>query len=446
MGEPVTARALRSRSFSRTGGLLAVSTLIVAGGVLPPNAQAIPTAGGRVLVAYPSSAAGPSTPSPIQAQVELAKPGDHIKLHTGTYVGQVTISHSGTASAPITIEPFGDGPVTLTATFPAEPCNATQPSTNRTIYAPGGVDYWTIQGLKIVNGIWISGTNYDAVAKWFHDLIDAHAWQTRRSFPGRGKNDPTGARGVYAALTTKLGYEVNPAEGWRILNNDISGRGVHATVSRSGEVGNNKIHNIACGIGPGIWVITFSDFWRVHHNRVSVIAASTWKHYMQEGIRLGSASNYNRVEFNTVSDLPGDGRGINTDVDSSYNLIQRNTVMRAQMGFNDQQSGWQNTWAYNTADAIRDSGFNFRSKDATLTAPSMDTTTYRSLVKCNRVTNSPTAMNAGALNASTFQDNYFSRIILSPNLRNYWTKYNNTWNGSTVAPSSTPPQPPAGAC
>lgn len=426
--------------------LLAVIGLLTAGvSVVMPHAAA---SAGPAPGAREATPAGPAVvpPSPLQPLVDAAKPGDVISVPSGTYVGQITIRNSGTASAPITIQPKGDGPVTLTTSFPAEPCNATKPSQNRTIYSAGGVDYWTIKGMKIVNGIWISGTNYDTVAAWFHDLTDAHDYQTRRSLPGRGTKDPAKARGVYTALSSKLNVTVDPAEGWRILNNDISGRGVHATVTSGGELGSNKIHNVICGSGPGAWITTFSDFWRVHHNRISFIAESTYKHYMQEGIRFGSASNYNRTEYNTVSDLPGDGRGINTDVDSSYNVFQRNTVTRAAIGFNDQQSGWQNSWLYNTASYIRESGFNFRSKDAPLKAPSLDTTTYRTLVQCNRVTNSVYAMNAGALNESTFLNNYFSRIILSPNLRTYWGRYKNTWNGSTVAPSSTPSQPPAGAC
>lgn len=439
------ARTVSPRSPARR--LVPALTLLLAAGtgLLAPGAHASGRMEGRTLEGRPSSTAG-ATVSPVQVLVDTAKPGDHIKLHTGTYTGQITISHSGTASAPITIEPYGDGPVTLTATFPTEPCGNTKPAMNRTIFAAGGVDYWTIQKMKIVNGIWISGSNFDTVAAWFHDLADAHDWQTRRSLPGRGTKDPVAAKGIYGALSNKLGVSVDPAEGWRILGNDISGRGVHGTVTRGGEVGNNKIHNIACGIGPGVWLVTYSDLWKVHHNRINIIAASTWKHYMQEGIRVGGASNYNRVEYNTVSDLPGDGRGINTDIDASYNTFQRNTVMRAEIGFNDQQSGWQNTWAYNTADAIRASGFNFRSKDATLAAPSMDTTTYKALVQCNRVTASPLAMTAGALNASTFTNNYFSKISLSSNLQRYWTQYNNTWNGSSAAPPPSPPQPPAGAC
>lgn len=420
------------RAAAVTALLVALGTAVAAGSDRHASADA-----GIVLEGYPTGT--------LQALVDLAMPGDHIQLHTGTYDGQVTINHSGAPGLPITIEPFGDGPVTVTATFPVEPCNNSKPAQNRTFYAAGGVDYWTIQGLNIVNGIWLSGSNFDVVAPWFKRREEVRDWQTRRALPGRGVNDPVAARNIYIALSTTLGVTVDPAEGWKILNNDMSGRGMHGTVTRDGELANNTIHDIACGIGPGAWLTTYSDFWKVHDNHVSTIAISTYRHYMQEGIRFGSASAYNVIENNLVSDLPGDGRGITTDIDASYNIFQHNTVTRTKMGFNDQQSGWENQWLSNTADAVRGPGFAFRGADAKLTRPSMNSTTYRSLVKCNRIINGG-AMTAGALMETAFVSNYFKRISLSPNLKTYWTEYKNSWNGSTALPPAYPRQPTAGSC
>ncbi len=198
----------------------ALTLLVVAATGLSASGAHASAGSARTLVGYPSGPTG-ATVSPVQVLVDMAKPGDHIKLHAGTYTGQITISQSGTAAAPITIEPYGDGPVTLTADFPAEPCGNTKPAMNRTIFAAGGVDYWTIQKMKIVNGIWISGSNFDTVAAWFHGRADAHDWQTRRSLPGRGIQDPVAAKGIYSALSNKLGVNVDPAEGWRILGNDM---------------------------------------------------------------------------------------------------------------------------------------------------------------------------------------------------------------------------------
>ncbi len=297
-----------------------------------------------------------------------------------------------------------------------------------------------------MNGIWLSGTNSNVVASWFHDKARTKDWQTRRSLPGRGSNDPVAAEGIYAASTAQVAVPVDPAEGWKILDNDISGRGVHGTVTRAGELAGNTIHDVECGVGPGVWLTTYSDSWAVHDNNVSRIAVSTYRHYMQEGIRFGSASSYNVVERNVVSDLPGDGRGITTDIDASYNLFRDNSVLRTQMGFNDQQSGWENQWLYNTADSIRGPAFAFRGADARLVAPSFNSSTYRAYVECNRVTNSVRPMTAGALMESTFLNNYFNKVTLSANLKTYWTQYNNRWNGSTELPPSSPSQPPAGSC
>lgn len=452
---PTTEEALSARAAGTAGsgggrrplvGLILLTAAATA--LVTQPATAATTNGGESAAgdAAAASSSGTVAVSPLQPLVDAAQPGDVILVPSGTYDGQLTIRNSGRADAPITIRPLGDGPVTLTATFPAEPCNASKPSMNRTIFSSGGVDYWHIEGLNIVNGVWISGTGYDTIAAWFRKLAIAHDWRTRRALPGRGRNDPIAARGVYGALATKLGVTVDPAEGWHITGNDVSRRGVHATVTRDGELATNNIHNIDCGIGPGAWITTFSDFWRVHNNRVSFVAPSTYKHYMQEGIRLGAASNYNVVEDNTASDLAGNGRAFTTDLDASYDTIQRNNAMRALIGFNEQESGWQNRWLYNTADSMRAAGFSFRDKDSQLTLPSMNSSPYRPLVQCNRVTNTRTALVAGALMQATFINNYFPRISLSTNLQHYWSQYKNTWNGATTVPSINPPQPAAGAC
>ena len=67
----------------------------------------------------------------VQAAINKAKPGTTIRIHKGTYNQQLIIRKSGTASAPITVLPAGDGPVTLTSDQPAEDCDARQPSPRR---------------------------------------------------------------------------------------------------------------------------------------------------------------------------------------------------------------------------------------------------------------------------------------------------------------------------
>lgn len=90
---------------------------------------------------------------------------------------------------------------------------------------------------------------------------------------------------------------------------------------------------------------------------------------MHEGIRLGSGSDYNEVSENYVHDIPGDGRGINTDVDSSWNWLHHNVVRRVAIGYNDQMSGWGNRWEYNLATDYRQWGLSIRMKDSSLTSP-----------------------------------------------------------------------------
>lgn len=390
---------------------------------------------GRVVDVYPGTGT-------LQAAADAAVPGDTLALHTGTYVGQVVVRHSGTAVAPITIKPAGDGPVTVTADFPSVPCNNMGPVAARTLKFLDGTDYWTVSGLRIVNGIWVTGLNGHAAGLWFKARVQAHDWQSRRALPGRGSNDPTAAEGIYAALSTKINMVVDPAEGLRFLNNDISGRGIHVIAGRRGEIGGNTIHDVACGIGPGVWVNVFSDFWRIHHNTVRNVGASTYLHYMQEGIRLGTASDYNLEEYNTVTDLPGDGRAVTTDRDASWNTFQYNNVARVRIGYNDQEAGWGNRWVRNTATAVTGVGFSFRGADANLKQPSFDRSTNMAYVACNHVD----TMGAGTLMKSTFVTNYFKTVNLSPNLRAYWTSAGNTWNGSSAPPPPTPPQPAAGSC
>lgn len=382
----------------------------------------------------------------LQAAVAGARPGDTIALHAGTYTGQLFITRSGTANAPITLKPFGDGPVTLTASFDPVSCTAGQPNVHRTIYLPNGVDYWTIEGLTIRNGIWASGVGFSSAAAWIKDQAkNAKNWKTRRSLPGRGTDDPVAARNIYPALSAVLGTPLDPVEGLRILDNTVTGRGIHVALGRDGAIIGNRVTDIDCGIGPGIWVNTYSDFWDVSDNVVARVAPSAYRHYMQEGIRFGSASSYNRVEGNDVSDLQGDGRGITTDIDASWNLFTHNNVSNAAIALNDQQSGWGNEWSYNSMSDIRGASMVFRGADAKLKLPSYNSSSNLTLVKCNVATKGGTLV-IGAMISSTFVNNTFPNVSLGTYVPTYWKKYGNTWNGSSSVPPARPKPPPKGSC
>ena len=54
----------------------------------------------------------------IQAAANVALPGDIVSIHAGTYRETVTPAHSGTAAAPITYQPYGDGTVVIDGADP----------------------------------------------------------------------------------------------------------------------------------------------------------------------------------------------------------------------------------------------------------------------------------------------------------------------------------------
>lgn len=429
-GAPSHARA-------RIGQLAAIGSIVTAAALaVPASAQAA----GSIIVSPGSGT--------LQKAMDAASPGTTLRLHAGTYNGAVTAHRSGTASAPIVIQPYGDGAVTVTANLPAPNCKATSPNPDRTFRFDNGVDYWTVQNLNIVGGVWIAAKNGGAAQHYIGKLFTSGNWQTARSIPGRGSYDPTGAHNAIATLSQRTGSAIDPADGIKILNNDISSRGIQLIAARYGTISGNQIHNTLCGIGPAIWVNTYSDGWTITNNVIQNITPSPAPvhHYMYEGIRLGSASAYNLVENNSVANIAADGRAFTTDVDASWNTFTKNVASGVAIGYNDQAAGWGNVWSYNAVSSPRTAGFSFRMMDAHLSQPSMNTSTYKAMVTCNKVTGSGLAMQAGALIQSTFKLNYFASINLSNNLQRYWSAQGNTWNGSSAVPPAHPALPSGSGC
>ena len=384
----------------------------------------------------------------IQAAVDRATPGTVIKLLAGTYTGKVKIKNSGTAAAPIRIIPAGNGPVNVTYASKPESCTNSQPAGDRTFTISGGADYWQIEGLNINNGIWINGQKSNSAYSWLTNLVNKNNYLTRRAVPGHGARNPAALSGQIAYLRKVTGAgDMDSADGIKIIGNNLTGRGIYGALTSNGVISNNKISKIPCGIGPGIWLMTFSNNWKITGNDVSDIAISKAAHFMQEGIRLGSAADYNEVTGNRVHDLPGDGRGINTDVDGSWNYIHHNTVTNVAIGYNDQMSGWGNRWEYNTVTGYRTYGFGFRLMDARLAQPSLASSSYLSIVTCNTTAGAvgnAKALGVGAMMNGTFTSNKMPFIWLSKNLTNYWSARGNKWNGSSAVPDKNPPQSTAG--
>ena len=381
----------------------------------------------------------------IQVAVDKATPGTTIRLYAGTYDSAKTIRirNSGTITSPITITPAGNGPVLVTHSVKPVLCTNSRPAPDRTFTINDGADNWVIEGLTIHNGIWIAGKRSNNAYNWLTNYVNAGNWSARRAAPGHGVQDANAARtALVPFLRTVTGYaDLDPAERITIRNNVLTGRGIYGALTSYGVISGNTIRDIPCGIGPGIWLMTFSNGWTISGNDVSDIAISEAAHFMQEGIRIGSAANYNEVTGNRVHDLPGDGRGINTDVDASWNYFHHNAVTNVAIGYNDQMSGWGNRWEYNTVTNYRTYGFGFRLKDATLTMPSLASSTKASIVRCN-VTTVPVggakALGVGGMMATTFAGNDMPRLWISKNARVYWSGVGNSWNGSSTLPPEYP--------
>lgn len=408
-----------------TNRTLALAVALVSVAVLGLGAPVGPKA---YHVATTGSDSNPGTATQpfktIGRAVAAVLPGDSIRVHKGTYTSIVELKKSGTAAGRLYLLAAGDGEVVIKPALAAVSCSATSPTLNRAIKILYGADYWTISSLTIAGGILVSANN--------NNNLPATIF-TSRNLPGRGVYDPA------AAATLLPQFGVDPADHIRVVNNKITGRGIHVVASRWGEISGNEISNIACGTGAGIWINRFSDFWLVSNNYIHDNAVSD-HHPMEEGIRQGSGSSYNQILNNLVENLVGSGRGITADVMSSWNLMQGNTVRRADQGFNEQHGGWGNQWIGNLSEFNRTHGMNIDGKAGRLTWPN-DGVPAKIVVRCNTARNNgKNGLNIGAIQQSTFSNNSFTSVRLSPRLRAYWPSVGNTWDGSSTPPPTNPVQ------
>jgi hypothetical protein len=362
----------------------------------------------------------------VQKAIEMARAGDTILVHAGSYGGMLVISTSGRPDRPITLRSAGDGTVTLQASFSNRSCAATDPARDRTLEILNGSDYWTVQGFTIVGGIYIAGT----------DLATLGDNVTNRSLPGRGLYDPDAARNTIPSLGA------DPADGIQILDNRVSKRSIYVAAARDGTLEGNEIFDIDCGIGAGIWLNRFSDNWIIRRNHIHDIDASV-QHYMSEGIRLGGASMYNTIEDNVVERTLGSARGFATDVNSGWNVIRRNRATQTDQGFSEQFGAWGNQWLENVAENNRRFGFNIYGQGNGM----FDAGTPSLLeMRCNVSVNNPKGLSIGAVTKSTFADNDMVSVEIPDNVRSQWGSRGNTWDGSPEAPPARPPQPDSADC
>ena len=419
----------------------AATTLAALTGVAALSAAPAQAAGSELHVSTRGSDSAAGTAAAplrtVQTAIDRAMPGTTIKVHAGTYSEVLDIKTSGTAAAPIVVTNAGDGAVTLTSSQAPDSCSNRKPSSRRTIKIMTGADYWTFQGLNIVHGAYLSGKGSGKAYSWHAALVKKGQWEARRKVPGTAKRDPAGARGAAAYLSKVVGTSLDPVEGIKFIGNTMTGRGIYASLSNSGVVKDNVIKDIICGTGPGVWVMNHSNFWQVSGNDISRIKPAVGAHFMHEGIRFGSAANYNTITNNYVHDLEGDGRAFNTDVDGSWNTFSNNRAANVAIGYNDQMSGWGNTWTNNSVTRYRTYGFAFRMKDGSLRTPSKHSSTNGAVVSGN-VASSPAGgrgLGMGGSMNSVFSGNTFPSVFLGKYLQSYWGSYANRWNGSTKPPA-----------
>ncbi|MBA2565691.1 MAG: right-handed parallel beta-helix repeat-containing protein [Gemmatimonadetes bacterium] len=225
-------------------------------------------------------------------------------------------------------------------------------------------------------------------------------------------------------------------DGVAILNTTIRGRGIFGTSARYGRIEGNDIHTIDCSTGGGVWLGRFSDGWTIRDNRVHDLAASV-EHSMSEGIRFSGAAAYNLVERNVVEDIPGLGRGIATDVYSSWNTIRANRVSRTEIGFSEQLGGWGNSWTDNVSDGNRRAGFYIYWMGASDPQPTTSSPAYL-LLRCNRSRNERWGLYIGGVQRSAFEDSDYRVVKVTDHPLAYWSAAGNTWESRTSAPSPTP--------
>ncbi|MEO3938867.1 hypothetical protein V3N99_19235 [Dermatophilaceae bacterium Soc4.6] len=445
----VTAVGLAGLGISPAVGATAakapIATLATFGVVDPSEYLAVTGAGG-----YANPASAPLRVVPVASTGQLvsalarAAAGDDIVLAAGTYSGRFQAAVSGTREHPIVVRAAAGADVVLTAPLVYPRCGATGPDSDRTLAFTSGASNWVVQGLTIDGGVIIASKNADTVQNWQSKAVTNHSWTSRRTVPGTAARDALEARGQLAYFMRTLGAKISPSQGIQLLDNTITGKGIFGRMALESVISGNTVSDIACGTGPGLWLANYSRANVISGNNVARVAASTTIHYMQEGIRLGNGSDYNVVVGNRVRDLPAGGRGITTDQDSSWNLITQNRVNSVDIAFNEQMSGWGNTWSYNVANNARVAAFSFRMEDIKLTTPSRDTSSFMTQVRCNSAFNSTVDVQAGAMAEGSFSGNFVRTWSFNKSLVGYWASVGNLWNGSSSAPSVSSPTATSG--
>lgn len=389
------------------------------------------------------------TAAQLTTALAAALPGDDIVLAAGTYVGPFSVGRSGTTAHPVVVRAAAGATVTLTSDLPYPACDAKGPDESRTVSFERGASHWVLRGVRVDGGVKVSSQGANLTQQWQATKIDQHDWAARRSVPGAATRDPGAGGGVVDWFAALLGQPILPSADVQITDNVLTGRGIFGRMARYGVVSGNTFTDIACGTGPAVWLSNYSHGNVITGNDVSRVAASTVKHFMQEGIRLGNGSNYNVVTGNRVHDLAVGGRAFTTDQDSSWNVFTDNTADHVDMGFNEQQSGWGNVWSHNSVTNATVAAYSIRMQDGRFLTPTEDSSSFFVEMSCNSsVASSVGAVDfqAGAIAHGSFAGNAFVSYMLNKRLAAYWTTVGDTWNSSTTAPRTGVSSPSTITC
>lgn len=443
----------------------------------PPRGSGAPAAVAIVYhVASTGSDANPGTESQpfrsVQKAVDLVVAGDTIKIHGGTFSGIVRITRSGTYTQPVVVtRAVADSTPMITAALDSldpfesatvgggarcdgyrknpDPGDAVPPpevkhhTLERTLNFIGA-DHWILRDVKVHNGITIQGASIEAVPT--HMNLD---------IAGHGTVDTA----THKTFATSKGAD--PADSVQVIGATLTGRGIYGRVSRWPIVKDNDVSALECGSGSGIAFIFWNHRGTIENNSVHDLGAPYRWHWMQDGIRLTSGSDYFLVKGNTVQDLSGKHRALSVDVYGNWNTFEANVMRRNYIGVSEQWGNRGNRYIRNVAESNRNVNYDVSVKEAaTVSDPDYLPFLLSQGTKATFRGKSPTDSSgdgrfecnqslyqAGATKAdikvkasttTAYLNNNFDQVNLSANLRTNFGSASNTWDGSTTPPPQTP--------
>ncbi|RWA11310.1 hypothetical protein EKO27_g3809 [Xylaria grammica] len=273
----------------------------------------------------------------IQAAVDAAKAGDTIYLRAGTYspTTNIQITHSGTATSPITLRSYNDEAVIIDGEeLPGTPYGLDEslPNDERGILHIENGNYWSFYNLELINGpygIYSRDSSHN-----YYERISTH------------DNYESGFQIQGAASNNTVIYLDS------YLNRDPrkNGESADGFACKEGEGEGNVIRNsrLWSNVDDGLDLYMFGS-------PVTIEEVYAWGN----GFNLWGFSDFN-----------GDGNGFKLGITDNppANHVVRNSIAfsNAKKGFIDNGNPGSLTFERNTAWNNGDNGFNMRSSKSTL--------------------------------------------------------------------------------